>query len=75
MTIYTANLKESTKHILVYDKTTPICVIELPSKFSYYNTELDWVDTIKCKLEILARRNAYEYKNLSAAPIEVIITL
>ena len=71
MTIYTSNIQKSTKHILVYDKTTPICVVRLPEQFIYYITLEYWIDAVKYKLEKLSETKSIDVKDLSAKPIMI----
>jgi len=76
--IYTTDLSKDTTHILVYDNTTPICVIELSiSKDDYLllhkTWEEQWIEYVQKILDNLAKVRGLNPKNLNARPFEFLL--
>ena len=66
--IYTHGLTSNTTHILVYDNTTPICVIKL----SIIDQEKQWVEYVQSLLNKLGERRGLDVKMMNARPFEYL---
>jgi len=76
-TIYTANLNEDTRYILVYDKTTPLDIIKLSFYYDPLNTcwtatydKEGWVQMVGNVLIGYAEQTGLPVEDLSARPIK-----